>query len=143
MEDLRQRCAALEDEPPRKSVDREKLLQHPAYPEVLFDNGLGQAPAIPVSANTSARSFAGIRAIPFKPPPPRSFSPLRRSSPPEKARQQKAKAKLEVREFATAGEALCKYAAQSAEFHLMISQVLQTAVTDEPTRKFLSGRGWL
>jgi hypothetical protein len=34
-----------------------------------------------VSANTSARLSAGIWAIPFKQPSPRSVSPLRRSNP--------------------------------------------------------------
>ena len=40
------RCSALEEEPARKSLNREKLLQHPANPEVFFDNGFGQALAI-------------------------------------------------------------------------------------------------
>jgi len=61
----------------------------------------------------------------------------------EQVKQQKAKAKLQAREFVTVGEALCKYAAQSPDFHLMLRQVLQTAVTDDASRKFLAGRGWL
>ena len=62
----------------------------------------------------------------------------------EQVKQQKANAKLQAREFATVGEALCKYAMQSsADFKLMLKQVLASAVTDEPTRKFLTGRGWL
>lgn len=61
----------------------------------------------------------------------------------EQIKQQKAKAKLQAREFATVGEALCKYAAQSADFRLMLKQVLQSAVTDDAVRKFLAGRGWL
>jgi len=61
----------------------------------------------------------------------------------EQVRQQKAQAKLQAREFSTVGEALCKYAGQSPDFRLMLKQVLASAVTDEPTRKFLSGRGWL
>jgi len=61
----------------------------------------------------------------------------------EQVRQQKAQAKLQVREFSAVGEALVKYAGQSPDFKLMLKQVLASAVTDEPTRKFLSGRGWL
>jgi tRNA A37 threonylcarbamoyladenosine dehydratase len=61
----------------------------------------------------------------------------------EQVKQQKARARLEAREFSTVGEALCKYAGQSPDFKLMLKQVLASAVTDEPTRKFLSGRGWL
>jgi hypothetical protein len=60
----------------------------------------------------------------------------------EQVRRQKAEAKLEAREFAVVGEALCRYAGESVEFHKMISQVLQTVVTDEVLRRFLSGRGW-
>jgi hypothetical protein len=56
---------------------------------------------------------------------------------------QRAKAKLQAREFAAVGEALCKYAGQSPDFKLMLKQVLASAVTDEPTRKFLSSRGWV
>lgn len=61
----------------------------------------------------------------------------------EHVRQQKLKAKLEAREFAEVGEALCKYARQSPDFHLMLKQVLASAVTDDASRKFLAGRGWL
>jgi hypothetical protein len=61
----------------------------------------------------------------------------------ELVKQQKAKAKLQAREFSVVGEALCKYAAQSPDFHLMLRQVLQTAVTDDASRKFLALRGWL
>ena len=57
---------------------------------------------------------------------------------------QGAKAKLQAREFSAVGEALCKYADQSSpDFKLMLKQVLASAVTDEPTRKFLTMRGWL
>lgn len=68
---------------------------------------------------------------------------LRAAIAAEKVRQQKAAAKLQAREFVTVGEALVKYAGQSPDFHLMLKQVLQTAVTDEAARKFLAGRGWL
>jgi len=61
----------------------------------------------------------------------------------EQVRQQKAKAKLEAREFATVGEALVRYAGQSPEFRTMLRQVLPTAVTDERARQFLTARGWL
>jgi hypothetical protein len=64
----------------------------------------------------------------------------------EQVRNQKAKAKLEAREFAEVGEAVCKYARQSPEFKTMLQQVLPVAiaaVADEASRKFLSGRGWL
>jgi len=56
---------------------------------------------------------------------------------------QRAKAKLQAREFSTVGEALCKYSGQSPDFKLMLKQVLASAVTNEATRKFLSSRGWL
>jgi hypothetical protein len=61
----------------------------------------------------------------------------------EQVRQQKANAKLQAREFSLVGEALVTYAGQSPDFRLMLKQVLASAVTDEPARKFLSGRGWL
>jgi hypothetical protein len=61
----------------------------------------------------------------------------------ELVKQQKAKAKMAAREYATVGEALVKYAAQSPDFHLMLKQVLASAVTDDASRKFLAGRGWL
>jgi hypothetical protein len=61
----------------------------------------------------------------------------------QQVQNQKAKAKLDAREFATVGEALVKYAAQSPDFHLMLKQVLASAVTDEAARKFLAGRGWM
>jgi hypothetical protein len=61
----------------------------------------------------------------------------------EQVKQQKANAKQQAREFSTVGEALVTYAAQSADFKLMLKQVLASAVTDGPTRKFLAGRGWL
>jgi hypothetical protein len=61
----------------------------------------------------------------------------------EQVKQQKAKAKLEAREFATVGEALVRYAGQSPEFKIMLRQVLPTAVTDEKARRFLQERGWL
>ena len=61
----------------------------------------------------------------------------------EQVKQQKANAKLQAREFSTVGEALVKYSAQSADFKLMLKQVLTSAVTDDATRKFLAGRGWL
>ena len=61
----------------------------------------------------------------------------------ELVKQQKAKAKMAAREYATVGEALVKYAVQSPDFHLMLKQVLASAVTDDAARKFLLGRGWL
>jgi hypothetical protein len=61
----------------------------------------------------------------------------------EKVRQQKAKERVEAREFATVGEALVRYAGQSPEFKTMLRQVLPTAVTDERARRFLQERGWL
>jgi hypothetical protein len=64
----------------------------------------------------------------------------------ELVKQQKAKAKLAAREFATVGETVCKYAGQSPEFKTMLQQVLPVAaaaVADEPARKFLASRGWL
>jgi len=59
-------------------------------------------------------------------------------------RDQKAKAKLLKREFSAVGEALCKYAAHSPEFHATLKSMLGAAVAsiDEATKRFLSGRGW-
>ena len=59
-------------------------------------------------------------------------------------RHQKAKAKLEAREFVTIGEALVRYASQSPEFKTMLRQVLPVAaaVLDDAARKFLTVRGW-
>lgn len=58
---------------------------------------------------------------------------------------QKAKAKLQAREFAEVGETLCKFAMRSPDFHAALKQMVAAAITvaDEPTRKFLLGRGWL
>jgi hypothetical protein len=63
----------------------------------------------------------------------------------EQVKQQKAKAKELKRDFADIGETLCKYAWQTPAFELTLKQMLAaaSAVTDEPTRKRLSGRGWL
>jgi hypothetical protein len=63
----------------------------------------------------------------------------------EKVRQQKAKAKLQAREFSLVGEALVRFAADSEEFHRTLKAMLAAAITvaDEPARKFLTGRGWL
>ena len=61
----------------------------------------------------------------------------------EKIRQLKANAKLEAREAAIVGDALCKYAAKSLDFKLMLKQVLASAVTEDAARKFLANRGWL
>ena len=63
----------------------------------------------------------------------------------EHVRQQKAKAKLQAREFAAVGEALCTYGSQSPEFHSALKQMVAAAITvaNEAARKFLSSRGWL
>jgi len=42
----------------------------------------------------------------------------------EQVRQQKAKAKLQAREFATVGEAVCTYASRSPDFKAMVSEAL-------------------
>jgi len=62
----------------------------------------------------------------------------------EQVKQQKAKAKLQAREFSAVGEALCKYAAKSPEFQTTLNAMLGAAVAtiDEPSKKFLSSRGW-
>jgi hypothetical protein len=39
MEDFRERCSALEEQPPFKRLVREKLLKNPAGPEIFFDDG--------------------------------------------------------------------------------------------------------
>jgi hypothetical protein len=60
-------------------------------------------------------------------------------------RDQKAKAKVLKHEFADVGATLCRFAAKSPEFHGALKQMLAAAITvaDEPTRKFLTTRGWL
>ena len=68
---------------------------------------------------------------------------LRAAIAEEKVRQQKSRERIEAREFAMIGEALVKYANQSAEFRTMLKQVLPTAVTDDKARVFLAKRGWL
>jgi hypothetical protein len=60
----------------------------------------------------------------------------------EQVRQQKAKAKLAAKECAEIGEAIVKYARQSAEFKTMLSQVLPVVVTGDKAR-FLRERGWM
>lgn len=63
----------------------------------------------------------------------------------EQVRLQKAKAKELKRDFADIGETLCRFAWETPAFHLTLKQMLAaaSAVTDEPTRKRLSGRGWM
>jgi hypothetical protein len=70
---------------------------------------------------------------------------LRAKIAAEQVRQQKAKAKELKHDFADIGETLCRFAWQTPAFHLTLKQMLAaaSAVTDEPTRKRLSGRGWL
>jgi hypothetical protein len=68
---------------------------------------------------------------------------LREAITKEKVRQLKANARLEAREAAIVGDALCKYAAKSLDFKLMLKQVLASAVTEDAARKFLANRGWL
>jgi hypothetical protein len=62
----------------------------------------------------------------------------------EQVKQQKAKEKLQAREFFAVGEALCMYAAQAPEFHSTLKAMLGAAVAaiDEPTKRFLCSRGW-
>jgi len=61
----------------------------------------------------------------------------------EKVRQQKRKEKNDARVFAVVGEALTRYAEQSPEFRLMLTQVLQSAELRDADRVFLAGNGWL
>jgi hypothetical protein len=70
---------------------------------------------------------------------------LREAITKEKIREEKAKAKVLAREFASVGETLCKHAAQSRDFHSTLRQMIAAAIAaaDEPTRKFLASRGWL
>ena len=58
---------------------------------------------------------------------------------------QKAKERLEAREFATVGEALVRYARQARDFRTMLQQVLPAAVgtVSEDKARFLKSRGWL
>jgi hypothetical protein len=59
----------------------------------------------------------------------------------EQVKQQRAKAKLQAREFAAVGAAVCAYASRSAEFRGMVSEALPV-VCDAKTREFLVSRGW-
>ena len=69
---------------------------------------------------------------------------LRAKIAAEQVRQQKRREKENARLFSIVGQALVESGAKSPEtLGLMLKQVLASAVTDEPTRKFLSGRGWL
>jgi hypothetical protein len=61
----------------------------------------------------------------------------------EQVRMARRKQKVNAKLFALVGETLTQYAAQSPDFQLMLKQVLQTAVTDERSREFLKGQGWL
>ena len=68
---------------------------------------------------------------------------LKKQIEAERAKQQKAQVRDSKREFASVGEALVKYARENADFKLMLTQVLRTAITDDSTRNFLrAGRGW-
>jgi len=62
----------------------------------------------------------------------------------ERVKQQKAKAKMLQREFSAVGQALCTYAADSAEFHATLNAMLGAAAAnlDDATKKFLASRGW-
>jgi len=61
----------------------------------------------------------------------------------EKVRQQKRRDKDVAREAAVIGEALVRHAGQSADFGLMLKQVLGTAELRESDRAFLALKGWL
>jgi hypothetical protein len=61
----------------------------------------------------------------------------------EKVRQLKRREKDDARLFAVIGEALTLYARQSADFRLMLKQVLGTAELSDTNRAFLAGKGWL
>ncbi len=61
----------------------------------------------------------------------------------EKVRQQKRKEKNDARVFSIIGEALARYAEQSADFRLMLKQVLQSAELRDADRTFLGANGWL
>ena len=69
---------------------------------------------------------------------------LRAKIAAEQVRQQKSKEKLLKKEFSAVGEALCKYAAQSPEFHKTLEAMLGAAVAtiDESTKTFLARQGW-
>jgi hypothetical protein len=60
----------------------------------------------------------------------------------EQVRQQKLKNKLAAKECAEIGEAIVRYARQSAEFKTMLFQVLPVVVTEDKAR-FLKERGWM
>jgi hypothetical protein len=61
----------------------------------------------------------------------------------EKVRQQKKQAKDDARVHAIVGEALALYAAKSADFQLMLKQVLQSSELSDSDRLFLAKKGWL
>ncbi len=61
----------------------------------------------------------------------------------EQMRVARRKAKDEAKLFTVVGRALAKFAADSPDFHLMLKQTLQIAVTDERERQFLAACGWL
>jgi hypothetical protein len=61
----------------------------------------------------------------------------------EKVRQQKQSAKQDARLFSVLGEALAHHASQSADFKLMLQQVLQSAEMRDADRSFLAGKGWM
>jgi hypothetical protein len=58
--------------------------------------------------------------------------------------KRRREARLAAREFSAVGEALCKYAAQSPEFHKTLKAMLGAAVAtiDESTKTFLARQGW-
>jgi hypothetical protein len=70
-------------------------------------------------------------------------STLRAAIAVEKVRQQKRRARDDARVYAVVGEALALHAAKSADFRLMLTQVLQSSELSDSDRSFLAKKGWL
>lgn len=68
---------------------------------------------------------------------------LRAAIATEKVRQQKRQEKENARLCSIVGAALIENADQSADFRLMLKQVLQAADLRDTDRAFLTGKGWL
>ena len=56
--------------------------------------------------------------------------------------KQKADKRDEEKEFAVIGETVVSHAKDNPEFKLAVKKILASAPIDEPSKKFLSSRGW-
>jgi hypothetical protein len=68
---------------------------------------------------------------------------LRAQIASEQTRLTRRKERDDARLYSIVGRALVENGEKSSEFRLMLSQVLNTSITDERARRLLAARGWI